>query len=467
MMCADSFEVATRQCYAQFVGAKRIRLAMALSCAIAVMVPTLYSGQGVVFAQDAAGELLIDDAVAAALFDRGMVLYGKRDYDYAKRLFVEALERSPDGAKATDALAMLRATNERLGVTDLDAGRPGHGVETPLDPYASPDGPLDPYANPDGPLDPYGGPKDILDQPDRTSRGAKRALLVWGGVSSSLLGMALAGPTEENEFGEDNLRGGAIPLGLLTGAGGAALGYFAAEKWVMTDGQVSSIISAGNWAMLDLALLGDVASDGEPNAVFKLGAVGLVGGVTVGAIYGAKKKPSLGDVAFTNSLGLYGTFAGLMLGVAADDPPRGESLSINAILGSLGGIGTGLWLSTKVEMSRRRTLMIDVGAGAGAAASWVLLYPLISDDQSDGDERAAAFISTLTMAGGAIAAYFLTRNIDDKKPTRLEAAPPPGLVTRSEGKWSLGAPVLRPMVLPALTSTRGLSLGVDVVSGRF
>ena len=72
---------------------------------------------------------------------------------------VVALERSPEGAWADKSLAMLRSTNERLGIRNLEHGAP-RVEKTP-----SADEPLDPYAETgsssaggagDAPVDPYG-----------------------------------------------------------------------------------------------------------------------------------------------------------------------------------------------------------------------------------------------------------------------------------------------------------------------
>src|SRR5688500_13430919 len=115
----------------------------------------------------------VDDTVAAALVERGMALYRARDYRNAKRLFIEAILRSPDGAGAAAAREMIRQCNQRLGIHRPDDGTPtvirrppAPPSDQPLDPYGAPppagDQPVDPYAAApaptEEPIDPYAAP---------------------------------------------------------------------------------------------------------------------------------------------------------------------------------------------------------------------------------------------------------------------------------------------------------------------
>jgi hypothetical protein len=51
---------------------------------------------------------------------------------------------------------------------------------------------------------------------------------------------------------------------------------------------------------------------------------------------------------------------------------------------------------------------MDLGAAAGAALPWVLVYPLAADDGRD-DEQLVSGIACATLALGAAAAWWLTR----------------------------------------------------------
>ena len=255
---------------------------------------------------------------------------------------------------------------------------------------------------------------------------------------------------------------------------GIAGGFFGSRRYALSRGQVAAITSAGNWGMWNLGMLGDIFT-GEgttANQVYKFVAAGGALGAVAGAYYAKSAKPVEGDIAMMNSLGAYGTTGGLLLAVALS-PPKAEAYSLNAVIGSVGGLAVGYYLSDRLDMSRGRTLRIDLGAAGGVAATWGLLYPLIKDDDSNNDEQFAGFFSTLTMAGGIGVAYYLTRNYDKKKRDRLldDDDPYPasvGLIRRSgSGGWSLGSPTLRPMADPQLAPPSGFTLGVDVAGGRF
>src|SRR5690606_3044036 len=87
-------------------------------CLVPVLAATLALGTGGVGAGQAwAQDRAVDEHVAAALYDRGMVLYELGDVANAKTMFIESLERSSEGSRAADALRMLRAANEKLGIS--------------------------------------------------------------------------------------------------------------------------------------------------------------------------------------------------------------------------------------------------------------------------------------------------------------------------------------------------------------
>jgi hypothetical protein len=433
----------------------------------------------------------IDDKVAAALYDRGMELFERGDVANAKKMFIESLERSPKGSRAEDALRMLRASNEKLGIGDPDHGRPAVPAadDAPLDPYGQPakeagDEPLDPYASGNGelaaPMDPYGPPEGpVVEQPPTdkvgtSARLSKTGLVVWSGLYGFELGLALGGPM--NDAGE--VRGGAVLAGVLGAGAGVGLSYWLSKKYDLTGGQSVAIASAGTWGAYNIGLLGDVFSgdNSETNTIHNYIALGGLLGTGAGVWYAAKGDPTEGQISFVNSMSMIGTSAGLLLGVAID-PPRSEAYSLNAVFGSALGIGAGMYFKDKVSTSRRRMFKVDIGAAAGAASTWVLLYPLMSDENSGTDEQVAGFVSTLTMLGGAGLAWYLTRNdvpdepLPDDSDTEVDVEAPaaPAFARRdSKGQWTVGAPLLRPMELPALAPRNGgLTLGLDILSGRF
>ncbi len=428
----------------------------------------------------------VDDQVAQALYRRGVALYRRGAAAEAKTLFIESLERSPKGRVSADALRMLRAANRRLGISDLDHGRPSaQGGEGVLDPYAGGGGAPAPS---EAPLDPYGaaptpeppeatmpvepaGPPD-RPEPELGSPMGRRAVIGWSGAVGLVAGLALGGP--EDDSGE--LADAAVVAGLVGAAGGVGLSYWLTRRVPLTVGQSAAIASAATWGATQGGLLADATTgtDSEANDVWKYVAAGGLVGLGGGVLYARMGDPSEQDVALTNSLALMGTGLGLSI-AAGMEVAESEAFSLNALFGSTAGLAAGLLLSPRVELSLRRSLLLDLGAAAGAAAGWAVLYPLIYDDTTRNDEQVVGWVSTATLTGGVIAMWYLTRNMDAPRSGSLTAAPrrgppaPPGLARlEADGDWHLGVPFLRPLRNPALAPAGGeTALGIDLVSGRF
>jgi hypothetical protein len=410
----------------------------------------------------------IDDQVASALYQRGVVLLEEGEAAGAKTLFVESLERSPRGSVSEDALRMLREANRALGIADLDDGRPGRDGSV-----------IDPYGGaPNRPLDPSGeGDRDRPgeDGPDG-SRGGRRAVTVWGAAVGLVAGLAIAGPESDGDLidpdGEPErvVSGGAFLVGALGAALGAGAAWWLTGKRPLSAGQSAAVVSGTNWGSLALGLFGDAATDidSEPNEMWKFVAVGGVLGIGGGATYALVAEPSEGEVAFVNSLGLYGALGGFLAGVGMQ-PPHGEAYSINVLVGSTLGLTGGFLLKDYVSMTRRRTLLMDAGAAGGALVPWILIYPFLSDGETENDEQVAGWISVFTMGGGAALVYYLTREDRDEGESESAALPPPNALARRarDGRWRLGAPLPRPFSLPALAPADRTAIGLDLLSGRF
>jgi hypothetical protein len=178
-----------------------------------------------------------------------------------------------------------------------------------------------------------------------------------------------------------------------------------------------------------------------------------------------------------NSLGLYGMTTALLLGVVMD-PKESEGFSINALVGGAIGIGAGMYAAGRIDTSRRRMLYVDLGASAGALVPWLLVYPVVSDD--DGGAQITGLISALGLVVGGYATWRLTARMDRGETIgrkrmagaagAARLAPVPGLIQRdSAGQWGVGMLTLRPMVThPLLAPASGApGLGVDLVGGRF
>ncbi len=406
----------------------------------------------------------IDDEVAQALYARGQQLLQRGDAASAKQLFIESLERSPKGSRSSDAVRYLRVANKKLGFKNLDDGRPGApatppAVEQPIDPYGGGGGGR-------------GGEEEDRDQVGASPVG-RRIVMAWSAAAGLIAGLAVAGPTSEttNELGETSteVSGGAVLAGLIGAGAGFAGSWWLTDRYPVTTGQSIAIASGGTWGVTEFALFGDAVTgtDSDANDVWKFAAVGGLAGLGAGTWYAARFDPTEDEMTFVNSLGAIGAGGGLLVGVGIQ-PPESEAYSINALVGSLGGLAVGLALADAAQVSSRRMLYIDGAAAAGAAVPWLLLYPLIKDGETENDEQAAGWLSALTLGGGAIAGWYLTRGLDDDAEAQAARdAAPPALVTRDgTGQWGVGLPLPRLMSDTALGSSR-TALGADVLSGRF
>jgi hypothetical protein len=370
----------------------------------------------------------IGQLVADVLFERAMTLYGQGDTANAKQLFIEALERDPAGPRAQDSTAMIKSCNERLGLSDKD-GMPGHQSSTPVAP------PKQPTVDSPQPEPP---PEAVSPGPSGLSgtSGARIALTVWGGLYGFAGGLAIGGPLDDS--GDTSATG--LALGVAGAGAGAAAGHFLSKRFRPSLGTAATITALGFWGSYNAWMIGDVATgdDSDTNDLYKYLAVGGLVGTGAGTALAVLRPVNEGDVAMVNSLTTYGSALGLLLAVVID-PPRSEAFSLQASVGSVAGMATGFALTNKLDLTRKRTLWIDVGAGGGALAPWLLIYPFITDSDSNNDEQLVGALSMLTLAGGVVTSWYFTRNLDRSSaddpgtaflmPTLLPTAsgPAPGL----------------------------------------
>ena len=427
----------------------------------------------------------VDHAVARALLERATALFDQGDPANAKMLLAESLERSPRGPHAEEALQLLRQCNGQLGIGDRNHGVPPalRGTESPVDPYGGDSSEtLDPYAEPDTAiLDPYGtspeetgggipvdtGGVDAIDNDAPASSAydlarGQRVLMLYGGLYGFTAGMGVSGADS----------GGAVVTGLVGAGAGLAGAYFLARSQDISTAQASTIGWSGVWAGAASGLLADLVTgvdDTDAGDVFAGMALGGLVGTGAGWLLARKIDPSAGDVALVNSLGLFGATSSLLVGVGLD-PAESEAYSLNALLGTALGLGAGMYMAPRVEVSRRRMLWVDLGAAAGALVPWIVLYPFIAGQEDASGMQAAGWLSTLGLFGGAYMAWRWTDGMDEE-PLRIgrkQIATVPALLQRTEdGHWSLGMPALRAASIPALSPVSDRGLAMDILGGHF
>lgn len=193
----------------------------------------------------------------------------------------------------------------------------------------------------------------------------------------------------------------------VAGAGvGAAATLLLAREHGVTSGQAAAINSGTVWgfwfgiaSMLALDLSGD-----DSLAAVMLGGAGFTG---VGILLATTVKPTSGQVAMANSGGLWtGAVTALLLATSDSDDTKtffAVELGATAV-----GITSLALLSSQVQVSRGRVLLIDAGGILGGLLGGAATYVAAGDDAGDAILLGSA---AGVVAGLGLAAY-LSRDFD-------------------------------------------------------
>jgi hypothetical protein len=394
---------------------------------------------------------VLAERVAEALVTRAQQLLDGGVFLDAKQLAVEALVKSPRGAAADKARAIIRAANQGLGVPE----------DTPAAP-AAPAAPAKPTQDVDtSPIqDPtVSAPAATRSEGRLPSTGTKIAATVHGGLYAGLLGATLG-----SLFSSDTPAAGAVPLGIAAGAAGGITAPMLVDRLGWTEAQVRTFGTATVWGGVIGGLFGDISDLNHTTAREVL--VGATFGSTVAVLAGyavaSDNRLTRGDVALIDTLAGIGGASGLTLGMLMQ-PAHTEAYSLNAVLGIAGGVITGYVAAPMTNTTPRRMLRVAGLAAAGGAAPF-LLYAAIHDPTTTVDERITGLLSTGGLIAGAWLGFWLTRGMDegldtlDGKPHKDADDAPVALVGRSSaGRWGIGGLGIAPLS-PALAPQRGLAL---------
>ncbi len=204
-----------------------------------------------------------------------------------------------------------------------------------------------------------------------------------------------------------------LTLGTGIGLGGALL---VAEEWDVGTGDAWTLAGAGWWG----AAAGVAIANGrhvQPlTDRYAWGVGGGLIGLSLGTLALTRGKADEGDAVLVTS----GATLGLAFGSLAEFFYVGDIESrtpyTGAGYGTAIGLASGLTLATFVQVSASRVMLVDLGAGLGAAAGAAIASPLVFEDVTK--EKTRAFIAATAgglVAGGTIA-WLLTRE---------HPAPPP------------------------------------------
>jgi hypothetical protein len=402
---------------------------------------------------------VLAERVAEALVVRAQQLLDGRVFLDAKQLAVEALVKSPRGAAADKARAIIRAANQGLGIPeDAPRSEPAAPVAPAGPPTRPPTRPIEDVDT--SPIqDPTVSAPPVAAPPEGKPPSTRIAATVHGGLYAGLLGATLG-----SLFSSDTPAAGAVPLGIAGGAAGGITAPMLVDRLGWTEAQVRTIGTATVWGGAIGGLFGDIADLDHTTARQVL--LGATLGSTVAGLGGyalaRDNRLTRGDVALIDTLAGIGGASGLTLGMLMQ-PAHTEAYSLNAVLGITGGVITGYIAAPMTNTTPRRMLRVAGVAAAGGAAPF-LLYAAIHSPTTAADERITGLLSTGGLIAGAWLGFWLTRGMDEGldtltgKPGKGDDDAPVALVGRSSsGRWGVGGLGIAPLS-PALAPQRGLAL---------
>lgn len=257
------------------------------------------------------------------------------------------------------------------------------------------------------------------------------ASMVLGGAAGPLLVASVLG---DSSFGNSGL--GLLVYMLSSGAGIGAgfLGSFLATRDGIKVGYSSLMIGGAAWGT-SLATSLSLGLDVPTRYIYGLAIAGSGIGMAAGYLVARKLDISAGDAALVNSGGTWGTATGALMAQAVFRNPSGSQFGWFILGGTTAGVLTGSLLAWKLELSRGRVGLIDVGGLAGTGLGFALGYVIGINSNSEDNIQVGARYALGGMALGLLAGAVLTRKYKGDVP------PVEAFLRRDEGgRWALGLP---------------------------
>jgi hypothetical protein len=221
-----------------------------------------------------------------------------------------------------------------------------------------------------------------------------------------------------------------LALALAGGAGGLTLAILPTRHAPMPEGRAQVIESAAIWGSLNGGLIAGLTDAGGREVVGATLGTGLAA-LGTAVLLTSERSPSSGDVALTNSGGIWGLVAGGLTLAILEDPSDKTAQGVLLAGADAGLIAMGL-VARQVDMSRGRSLLIDAGGLLGTIAGASI--PAFANSDNGPVIGASGLAGMAT--GFAVAAY-VTRgwdeDRDDGPPSRAGGPMAMPVVARLEG----------------------------------
>jgi len=288
--------------------------------------------------------------------------------------------------------------------------------------------------------------------------GTSRASLVgFGTLFTTWLGIGtliLVEPEDDEAYGLALI---AAPLGGL--AGSMAL----TRELKLSDGQASLLNFGGAWGIWQATGAAIIAELDEKGVVGASMAGGIIGFALSGSIVQGRDI-SPGDATMINFGGIWGTWFALCGAMAADVEDE-DNILASAMIGGDTGLLAIAALSPKLNMSRARARLINIGGIVGTLYGIGTNVLFEIEDKED-------FWGVMGIGGvlGLAAGAYFTRNYDAEKGyfamRQGLSSPTVGLLSieSNERRWHLPTPTV---AISNINKTPELKLQMPLVSIKF
>lgn len=237
-----------------------------------------------------------------------------------------------------------------------------------------------------------------------TLRSQGRAVLA---VNAALFGAFTAYSVQRASGSEDpRLLYPLLTLGTGIGLGGALL---VAEEWDVGTGDAWTLASAAWWGTAAGIAIANGRHVQPLTDRYAWGVGGGLIGLSLATFSLTRGKADEGDAVLVNS----GAAIGLGLGALGDFFYAGDIENHTPYTGAGYGTAVGLLaggtLATFVQVSASRVLLVDLGAGLGAATGAAIASPLVFENVTPTKSRGFVAATAGGMLAGGTVAWLLTR----------------------------------------------------------